>query len=100
MHAYQLDFVNALSAEEQCRVCSELHAAVDERLCSQCEQHVCADCARAQAKDRWLCAPCATPLASAEPSRSRSADKLAQPGASRQGSHLSLALRPRSDVLR
>ncbi|MDB4972742.1 MAG: hypothetical protein JWN48_1083 [Myxococcaceae bacterium] len=59
MHTNTFDFVSALSAEELCPVCKELHAAVDECLCSSCQTHVCLDCSSLQPDTSWICTPCA-----------------------------------------
>jgi hypothetical protein len=59
MQASAYDFVSALSAEELCPVCRELHAAVDECLCSSCMTHVCSDCSSLQPDTSWICTPCA-----------------------------------------
>lgn len=59
MHAPLFDLVNALSAEERCPVCSELHAAVDQRACADCGTAMCSDCASLRPDTAWTCAPCA-----------------------------------------
>lgn len=58
MHPPLFDFVSALSAEESCPVCDELHAAVDQRECADCKRAVCPDCASLRPDTAWVCAAC------------------------------------------
>lgn len=58
MQAHSFDFVGALSAEAQCPVCDEPHAAVDACVCSSCQTRVCADCSSLLPNTNWACAPC------------------------------------------
>lgn len=58
MPAPLFDFVSALSAEERCPVCEELHAAVDQRVCGACGAAICPDCASLRPDTSWACSPC------------------------------------------
>jgi hypothetical protein len=59
MHASQIDFVTALSAEERCPVCEELHASVDQCVCGVCATTMCADCTSLRPDASWVCSRCA-----------------------------------------
>jgi hypothetical protein len=59
MHPSPFDFVSALSREECCPLCSELHAAVDQCECSECGSLICPDCASLRPDTSWICASCA-----------------------------------------
>jgi len=59
MHPSPFDFVSVLSREECCPLCSELHAAVDQCECSECNSSVCPDCASLRPDTTWICAACA-----------------------------------------
>jgi hypothetical protein len=58
VHASPFDFVSALSAEESCPLCSELHATVDQCACVSCGTKTCPDCASLRPDASWVCASC------------------------------------------
>lgn len=60
VHASPFDFVSALTAEEACPLCSELHAIVDQCVCDECGTNMCPDCASLRPDTRWNCAACAS----------------------------------------
>jgi hypothetical protein len=53
-----IDLVFALSAEQSCNACHELHAAVDELRCESCNAAICPDCVRTRADASKACATC------------------------------------------
>jgi hypothetical protein len=59
MQPSPFDFVSALSAEEGCPVCNELHAAVDQCVCAACQTTMCRDCASLRPDTSWVCVLCA-----------------------------------------
>lgn len=52
------DFVSALSAEQGCDICHELHASVYELRCQTCAAAICPDCARTYADTGMACVVC------------------------------------------